>query len=103
MSGFYFHREWLLPSFWWQRFWWTSLGGIIITVPWGGTSVSSLLPPDEWKQWMDKHVGKKGWDWDWRLSINPKNPQELRFGLIDIKFRPGKEDLATLVLLKWTK
>ena len=102
MSGFYFHIDWLLPRFWWQRFWWNSISGTTITLPWGGTG-SSVLPPDEWKDWLNKHVGRKGWDWDWRLSYNPNNPMELRFGLIDIKFRKGKDEFAALVLLKWSK
>jgi len=103
MSGYYFHAAWVSPSFWWQRFWWSSIDGVIITIPWSTYSKSSIMPDHDLKNWLETHVGRKGWDWDWRLSLNPADFREIRFGLIDIKFRKSKADLATLTLLKWSK
>lgn len=93
-----FHREWLLPLYWWKKIFWLGLDGTVITVRW-----LSLKETLEWQVWLEKYVGKKGWAWDWRTSVNPNNPYELRFGLLDIKFRPGNEEAATYVMLKWPK
>ena len=91
-----FHREWFLPSYWWKRIFWYGITGTVITVRW--------LPQDKmqyWEEWLTKFVGPKGWNWDWRTSVDPSRPHEIRFGLLEIKFRKGRDEFATLVLLKW--
>lgn len=93
-----FHREWLLPLYWWKKIFWLGLSGTIITVRWLDAKQTR-----EWEQFLEIHAGKKGWDWDWRLSVSPYNAGEIRFGLMDIKFRPGKEHVATYVMAKWPK
>jgi hypothetical protein len=102
MSGFLFDIRWMLPSFWWQQFWWNVVPGEIITIPWPGVSTIPI-PDAEWSNWLCDNVGTKGWDWDWRFSQDDANFGAINWGMIDIKFRKGKTSYAMLAAIKWAK
>lgn len=104
----------------WQHIWWKLLLGTTITIPWpkkewvtlhddgDGGKTDSLTddPNDHYRPYLEKHVGKQGWDWDWH--IDPKHsiyligfPREYNDQL-KIKFRKGKESWASITAIMWT-
>ena len=112
-----------------RNLWWKFMPGVKINVTWPdgdvvidesmpqwdwtvGPSkyiVSSADPNDHYRPWLEKNVGKQGWDWDWRLGPitgakgQPNGPIVLAGDFLEIKFRKGKEKYATIATLKWLK
>lgn len=96
--------------------WWKLMPGTKIKVKWpsgpvvvnfkssnwedcGGANnleIESADPNDHYRPWMEKHVGRQGWDWNWALMEDDINTNRLT-----IKFRKGKEKYATIVAMKW--
>ena len=79
--------------------------GKIIEVPWPlgwtdpdhlGNSYQSADPNDHYRPWMETNVGRQCWDWDWDLKIGSQGDTRLM-----IKFRKGKEALATEAWMRW--
>lgn len=67
--------------------------------------VDSADPNDHFRPWLERNVGRQGWDWDWRISPKhtmyiPSAPQEINDSL-EIKFRKGKEIYASIAKLQW--
>jgi len=58
--------------------------------------VDSADPNDHYRPWMESHVGKQGWDWDWGLNGN-----DVESNTLTIKFRIGKTKLATIAAMRW--
>jgi len=92
--------------------WWRFVPGETITVTWptgwavlnddtqgGTTQVLSSDPNDHFRPWLEKNVGKQGWDWNWRISQVGDGTSNM--GCLDIKFRKSKAKWASLFLLKW--
>lgn len=93
-----------------RKIWW----GTRIEIPYpsntimldnGSSFVYKLDPNSEVKQWMDKNVGSKGFDWDWEVIELHNNrfilfPQMCK---IILKFRRGKGKFALMALLKYKK
>ena len=100
-----------------QKLWWRFMPGVIINVVWpvgevfivdesssrwdwsmsaARQAVFSADPNDHYRPWLEEHVGRQGWDWNWGLLDN--NAAENR---LTIKFRRGKESWATMAALKW--
>ena len=86
-----------------------------IVVPWptgefvvGDTLVSSADPNDFYRPWLEKNVGRQGWDWQWRHRIvttmhSPGYEDKMiTDDKVVIKFRWGKERQAMLANLMWT-
>ena len=73
--------------------------GVRIIVPWpkgyvkGGTYD---MPNDHFRPWMEKYVGKQGWDWDWGKATYEPND------LLIIKFRRKHAKYATMAKLLWS-
>ena len=59
--------------------------------------VQSADPNDHYRPWMEQHVGRQGWDWDWSMLDS-----DITNNCLSIKFRRGKEKYATMALLKWS-
>jgi hypothetical protein len=59
--------------------------------------VESADPNDHYRPYMEQNVGRQGWDWDWSMLDN-----DVVQNTLTIKFRKGKEHLATLVALRWS-
>lgn len=90
--------------------WWRFMPGVVIKVRWptGETRikqepsgiwdyVKSADPNDHYRPWLENHVGRQGWDWDWTVSGN-----DLSENTVTIKFKKGKEYWATVAALKWS-
>ena len=100
-----------------EKLWWMFMPGVIITVRWprGNIVVNhndprwvdwggavwvdlgfSADPNDHYRPWMEEHVGRQGWDWNWGFVDNDVTEDRLT-----IKFRRGKDENATLAALMW--
>lgn len=82
--------------------WWYFIKPRCIVLPWPegwtetdplGNSILSSDPMDHWGLWLKQNVGRRGWDWDWRLAAD--------FTSIEIGFRPGKEQYMLAFRLRW--
>lgn len=60
------------------------------------TSVQSADPNDHYRPFLEKNVGKQGWDWQWGLRDN--NAAENR---LTIKVRTKHAKWATMAALQW--
>jgi hypothetical protein len=99
-----------------QRLYWWLFGGQTINVKWpsgwvvlhedpygGVVSTDSADPNDHYRPWLEKNVGKQGRDWDWQVgAIAADNGQgTIGVDMLNLIFRKGKEDLATIAKLRW--
>jgi len=87
--------------------WWRWMPGVTISVKWphgpvekSGDWAASLTesadPNDHYRPWLEKNVGKQGWDWQWGLRDN--NAAENR---LTIKVRTKHAMWATMASLQW--
>lgn len=71
-----------------HKFWWRYIPGVTTSVPWpkgqaiideyhpswdaalvaGQQSVDSADPNDHYRPWLEKNIGRQGWDWDWHWA-----------------------------------
>lgn len=98
-----------------DKLWWKFMPGVVINVPWptgevvvGPNSrnwsgmgpmyeeVFSSDPNDHYRPWMEKHVGKQGWDWNWGMANNDAAENRLT-----IKIRQKHAKYATMASLLW--
>lgn len=92
--------------------WWRFMPGVEIEVPWprgwtepepapggGFIQFESADPNDHFRPWLEKNVGRQGWDWEWRIGkvAAQTNVQDT----LVIKFRRGREKYATIAALRW--
>ena len=77
---------------------WTELDNL-------GNQTSSADPNDHFRPWLEQNVGRQGWDWDWRISdITADNGQgTIGVDTLDIKSRWGREQYATMFILRYSK
>jgi hypothetical protein len=100
-----------------HQLWWRFMPGVIINVKWPkgqikvGPShrygwsgigpefeyVDSADPNDHYRPWMEKNVGKQGWDWNWGLANNDAAENRLT-----IKIRRKYQDYAIIAKLQWS-
>lgn len=59
--------------------------------------VESADPNDHYRPWMEKHIGKQGWDWDWGLADLDTTENRLT-----IKVRQKYAKYATIAALRWS-
>ena len=99
--------------------WWRFMPGSTIEVPWptgniivtpeqpgwdgtlGATKqeIFSSDPNDHYRPWLEEHVGRQRWDWNWRMGTIATQTG-MRDTLV-IKFRTGKEKYATIAAMRW--
>lgn len=99
-----------------EAFWWKAMPGTVISTRWpvgwtepvpapGGGFIQSESadPNDHYRPWLEKNVGKQGWDWNWRIgTVAADNGAGTRgYDSLCIKFRMGKERYATIAALRW--
>jgi len=110
-SPYYYHNFRIKVALkWYNSLWWKLMPGTTVKVKWpvgwavvnddgqgGQVSVESADPNDHYRPWMEKNVGKQGWDWDWSMVDN-----DIAANQITIKFRRKKEQWATIAMLKWS-
>lgn len=99
-----------------QQLWWRFMPGVVINVAWpkgpikvgpshrDGWSgygpefeyVDSADPNDHYRPWMEQHVGKQGWDWDWGMADS-----DATLNRLTIKIRQKYAEHATIAALRW--
>lgn len=99
-----------------QQLWWRFMPGVVIKVKWPtgyatidesmpqwdwtiGPSkylVESADPNDHYRPWLERHVGKQGWDWNWGIAGNDVTDNRLT-----IKIRKKHSGYATIAALIW--
>jgi hypothetical protein len=92
-----------------EKLWWRFMPGEIINVRWpsgwfvlhddtqgGQTSALSADPNDHYRPWMEAHVGRQGWDWNWGMANN-----DARDNTLTIKIRQKHAAHAIIMALKW--
>jgi hypothetical protein len=100
-----------------DKLWWRFMPGVIINVAWpkgpvkvgpshrDGWSgigeyfeyVDSADPNDHYRPWMEQHVGRQGWDWNWGMSDNDVTENRLT-----IKIRQKYAKYATIAAIRWS-
>lgn len=90
----------------WTKIWWKFVPGVTIVVPWPtGEILTGLIfsadPNDWYRPWLEEHVGKQGWDWDWTHVISQNSIRYTSDGVC-IKFRKAKASFASLAALRWS-
>ena len=99
-----------------ERLWWQFVPGVVFEVRWprgeikvgpshrdGWTGigeyfeyVESADPNDHYRPYLEEHVGRQGWDWNWGMGGN--NATEDR---LTIKIRRKYSHHATILAMKW--
>jgi len=70
---------------------------------WDWTLSSSLQegysadPNDHFRPWLEKHVGRQKWDWDWGIAGNDSVENRLT-----IKIRQKHAKYATIAAIRWS-
>lgn len=101
----------------WQKLWWHFMPGEVINVRWptGNIVVNdqdprwqdmggavwvdlgfSADPNDHYRWWLEKYVGKQGWDWNWGMANTDVIDNRLT-----IKIRRKYANYATIAALSW--
>jgi hypothetical protein len=100
-----------------EKLWWYFMPGVVINVRWpkgpirvgpghrDGWSgvgpefeyVDSADPNDHYRPWMEEHVGRQGWDWNWGMADRDATDNRLT-----IKIRRKHQDCAILAKLQWS-
>ncbi|MFY8211435.1 MAG: hypothetical protein ACOVLB_02035 [Candidatus Nanopelagicus sp.] len=120
INGLYFWRQnhWLpcgLSII--DKLWWRFIPGVIINVKWptgelvvdhndprwldlGGAvciKFNSSDPNDHYRPWLEQHVGKQGWDWNWGMGGMDATENKLT-----IKIRQKYAKYATIAAVMWS-
>lgn len=100
-----------------DKLWWRFMLGVTINVKWpkgeikvgpshrDGWSgigdyfeyIDSADPNDHYRPWLEEHVGKQGWDWNWGMADTDATENRLT-----IKIRQKYAKYATIAALRWT-
>ena len=78
-----------------ESLWWRFMPGVTITVRWP-RDMESSDPNDHYRPWLEQHVGRQGWDWNWGLFGN--NAAE---DCLTIKIRRPKTHWCSIIALQW--
>lgn len=99
-----------------DKLWWRFMPGVIINVKWPtGTvvvgpgsrlwsgmgpmreEVNSVDPNDHYRPWLEEHVGKQGWNWQWGMADRDATDNRLT-----IKIRRKYAEYATIAAMRWS-
>ncbi len=98
------------------QLWWRFVPGTVINVRWpvgqikvgpghrqgwSGVGeyyewVESADPNDHYRPFLEKYVGRQGWDWDWGMADRDATDNRLT-----IKIRRKHNRYATILAIKW--
>ena len=101
----------------WQQLWWRFVPGVIINVKWPFGEVvvddtdprwdwtlgavrqefESADPNDHYRPWMEAHVGRQGWDWNWGMANRDATDNRLT-----IKIRQKHQECAIIAKMMWS-
>lgn len=104
-----------------QAIWWKLVPGVEVRLPWpsgwvvlhedadgGKVSVDSADPNDHYRPWLEKNIGRQGWDWEWKHIITDtmvtpgyENETQARDQVL-IKIRNKHKEAAVLLKLKYS-
>ena len=85
--------------------------GVVINVKWpNGPVIKEFMdqyrtdeqllsadPNDHYRSWMEAHVGRQKWDWDWGIAN-----RDVMDNRLTIKIRQRHAKYATLAAIKWS-
>ena len=102
-----------------DKLWWRFVPGVVINVrwptgvivagpgpedprwhDWGGAAYitfESADPNDHYRPWMEQHVGRQGWDWNWGMADRDATDNRLT-----IKIRQKYAKYATIAAIQWS-
>ena len=100
-----------------EKLWWRFMPGVVINVAWpkgrirvgpghrqgwAGVGpefeyVDSADPNDFYRPWLEKYVGKQGWDWNWGMG-----GMDVTENRLTIKIRRKYAKYATIAALHWS-
>ena len=94
-----------------DKLWWRFMPGAVINVQWpNGPIVKEFIdqyktdeqwlsadPNDHYRPWLEEHVGKQGWDWNWGVGRT-----DVSLNRLTIKIRRKHEKYATIAALRWS-
>lgn len=100
-----------------QKLWWWLVPGVVINVRWpvGNITVDdsdprwdwslgstlqqgfSADPNDHYRPFMEKYVGRQGWDWNWGMANRDATDNRLT-----IKIRRKHAEYATIAAMRWS-
>jgi hypothetical protein len=101
----------------WEKLWWRFIPGVVINVRWPrgeivideehplwdwtvGPSkyiVQSTDPNEHYLPYLEKHVGRQGWDWNWGMGGHDATEDRLT-----IKIRQKHAKYATMIAMMWS-
>jgi hypothetical protein len=103
-----------------RKLWWRFMPGVVINVRWptgaivawpgpedpfwydlGGAAYvtfESADPNDHYRPWIEKYVGRQGWDWDW--TVGPSVDETKNY--LTIKIRRKHAKYATIAAMRWS-
>ncbi len=99
-----------------EQLWWRFMPGVVINVKWpkgplvvdhndprwvdlGGAvcvEIDSADPNDHYRPFLEKYVGRQGWDWNWGMADRDATDNRLT-----IKIRRKHEKYASLLSIMW--
>ena len=98
--------------------WWRFMPGVVVNVKWPAGNIVvndqdprwvdlggavwvdlgfSADPNDHYRWYLEKHVGKQGWDWNWGMADKDATDNRLT-----IKVRRSKGKYATIIGMMWS-
>jgi hypothetical protein len=101
-----------------QKLWWRLMPGVVINVKWPAGNIVvdhnhplwqdmggavwvdlgfSADPNDHYRPWMEQHVGRQGWDWNWGMADRDASDNRLT-----IKIRQKYAKYATIAAIQWS-
>jgi hypothetical protein len=91
----------------WYQLWWRYMPGVTVVVKWprgwtepipapggGFIQMDTADPNDHYRPYMEKHIGRQGWDWDWRID-------DIANDTLAIKLRRRHQNYVSVLALKW--
>ena len=101
-----------------EKLWWRFMPGVIINVKWPAGNIVvdhydprwcdiggavwvdlgfSADPNEHYRPWMEEHIGRQKWDWDWGMADRDATDNRLT-----IKIRQKHYDNAIIAKLMWS-
>jgi hypothetical protein len=100
-----------------QQLWWRFMPGVVVNVKWpvGLAEINESMPQWDWtigpsryfvesadpnehyRPYMEKYIGKQGWDWNWGVAND-----DVAANRLTIKIRQKHAKYATILALRWS-